>query len=122
MRTLLDLTIEGDPVPKARPRSTRSGHTYTPKRTVDAETVIRNLAAEQVTEPYDGPVGVSLAFSCATARRTDGDNLQKLVLDALNKVVYTDDHLVHEWSGALVRKSATPQTRIVVYTLEPEEA
>ena len=122
MRTLLDMVIEGDPVPKARPRSGRNGHTYTPQRTRDAEKVIRDLAAELVDEPYDGPVAISCHFECATARRTDGDNLMKLVWDALNGVVYVDDSQIRLWYGGLVRKSPTPQTRVLVYTVESKEA
>lgn len=117
---LLDLIIPGDPVPKGRPRFTRKGHAYTDARTVAAEKVIADLTSAEVDAPYDGLVGVNLTFYCATRRLTDGDNLQKLVLDAMNKVVFADDHLVHESFWRVFRKlrGQEPRTEIRVYTLE----
>ena len=34
-------TVEGEPMVKARPRLTKTGHTYTPKTTVEAEKRVR---------------------------------------------------------------------------------
>ena len=59
---LLTLTVPGDPVSKARPRFSKQGYAYTDRRTVAAEKVIAELAAEQVAEPYDGPVGIAVEF------------------------------------------------------------
>ncbi len=90
--------MPGDPVSKGRPRHGQ-GRTYTPKRTLAAEAVVATLAKEWMgedTPPADVPVGVALEFYCATRRRTDADNLAKLVTDALNRIVYTDDYLIEE--------------------------
>lgn len=116
---LLHIDIPGDPVAKARARTTKTGHTYTPKKTQDAEEVIRKLAREQISEPYDGPVGIAMTFFCATRRRTDGDNLQKLVMDALNKIAFLDDSQVEEWQGRLFRRleGIEPHTEVLVYSL-----
>lgn len=112
----LTFVIEGDPVPKGRPRSTRSGHTYTPQRTRDEEARIRDIVAPLVSEPFDGPVHMQLTFYCKTLRRTDLDNLEKLVCDALNGIVYTDDHWVHSKTSSLFRKAIgeTPRTEVRV--------
>ena len=84
------------PVPKARARVTRTGHAYTPKRTMQAEEFIRIAAAKYAPrEPIQGPIILDLFFVmpipksakhiCSTyhTKRPDVDNLAKLVLDAL---------------------------------------
>lgn len=121
---LLSLTIPGDPVPKERPRAAKSGHVYTPRKTQQAEEVIRELIRAQMPEPYDGPVGLVLAFYCATRRRTDGDNLQKLVMDALNKVAVVDDYLVEESTWRVFRRAEgeEPRTEVFLYSLEAGES
>lgn len=114
------LTIPGDPVVKGRPRFTRYGRAYTPKPTVQKEQEIANMAAELVTLPYDGRVGVEVAFFCATRRRTDGDNLLKLVMDGMNGVVFTDDYLVEEVRYRVFRKveGEEPRTEVYVWSLD----
>lgn len=119
---LLNLVVPGDPKTKDRPRLSAHGRTYTPKRTVDAEKVIKGLAAAAIAEPYDRPVGIAMTFYTATKRRSDGDNMQKLVMDALNKIAFTDDYLVEESFWRLHRKAPDeePRTEILVYTLEDD--
>jgi len=116
---LLTLTIPGDPVSKARPRFSKQGYAYTDRKTVKAEQTIRDLVRERISEPYDGPVGIAIEFYCATRRRTDGDNLQKLVMDALNKTLFVDDYLVEESFWRVYRKAdgEEPRTEVFVYTL-----
>jgi len=116
----VSFTVPGDPVVKGRPRFTRYGKTYTPKKTVDAEAAIAAIAGDLVQEPFGVPVGVEVAFFCATKRRTDGDNLMKLVLDAMNEVVFVDDYLVEEVRYRVYRKveGETPRTEVCVYQLE----
>lgn len=108
-------TIEGDPIPKGRPRHGRSGHSFTPKRTSDAEQVIRDhVAGGDPVVPFDQPVYVTLDFYCRTRRRTDWDNLAKLVTDALNGIAYTDDHLIHRCLVRVFRAVADEVPRTVI--------
>lgn len=109
--------LDGDPVPKGRPRHGR-GHSFTPKRTRDAEQSIRDQVAELGLVPHDVPVAVSLTFYCKTRRRTDLDNLMKLVTDALNGIAYTDDHLIHRLHGRLFRAAIAEHPRTEV-RIEP---
>lgn len=111
--------VPGDPVVKGRPRVTRYG-TYTPKKTADAENAIAAIAGELIDTPFGVPVGVEAAFFCATRRRSDGDNLMKLVLDAMNEVVFVDDYLVEEVRYRVYRKveGETPRTEVCVYVLD----
>ena len=99
--------IEGRPHPKERPRMAKSGHVYTPPKTLEAEKKI----AEAYTGPmYDCPVHVNLFFDidgCAVSiepldipadevskLRGDLDNYAKTVMDALNGVAWIDDKQV----------------------------
>lgn len=114
----LTFVFEGDPIPKGRPRHGR-GHSFTPARTRDAEQSIRDRVSGADVVPYDVPVRVSLVFYCRTARRTDIDNLIKLVTDALIGICYVDDHLIHALTARLHRKALaeTPRTEVRIAPL-----
>jgi len=50
--------------------------------------------------------------------RRDIDNMAKLILDALNKVAWADDHQIDElilWRG---RDKDDPRTEVLIYTLQ----
>ena len=93
----IDFFIPMTPVPKARARVTRTGHAYTPKRTMQAEEFIRIAAAKHAPrEPIQGPIILDLFFVMPIpksakhikagdyhTKRPDRDNLEKLVQDAL---------------------------------------
>lgn len=129
---LLDITIPGDPVPKGRPRS-GGGRTYTPDRTRDAETRVRGFVDTSVwrrPKPYEGPVTLTVKFFCATRRRTDGDNLLKLITDAIQRGkhgaggIIMDDAQIEEWYCRIWRRGRgqEPRTEILLRTLdEPRE-
>lgn len=113
-------TVPGDPKSKGRPRFTRYGKTYTPKTTVDAEAAIGLILDEMDLEPFTVPVAIEVAFFCKTMRRTDGDNLMKLVLDACNKKAYVDDYLVEDVHYRVYRKvdGEEPRTEVVISRLD----
>jgi len=85
---------EGRPRSKQRPRMTRSGRTYTPKVTLDAEA---DLASQYAGPEFIGPVQVEVLYVPTgqhititpvdwTSKLTgDVDNMIKLTLDALQK-------------------------------------
>lgn len=90
---------------KGRPRFTRSGHAYTPKKTRDAETTIQLLAKSQFKfHPLEGPISLSVVFQFRAPKkpkhktwhvvRPDADNLCKLVCDSLNGICWVDDSQV----------------------------
>ena len=103
-------TVEGNPVGKQRPRFSR-GHTYTPKKTVDYEKQVADKAKQAMgsSQPLETPVAVFIYISHTVPasyskkrteaclanverpRKPDLDNVAKLVLDAMNGVVYKDD-------------------------------
>lgn len=94
----IEFNLQVDPVPKARPRMTRGGFCYTPKKTADAEAMIRTLTRNYLPIPrLSGPLKVSITFwvkrsktkknSTYPCHRPDLDNFCKLVLDAMNPLV-----------------------------------
>jgi Holliday junction resolvase RusA-like endonuclease len=125
---LLDITVMGDPIPKGRPRSGAGRH-YTPDRTVMAEQLVWSAMTNALRgrRPYEGPVGLDVTFWCATRRRTDGDNLLKLITDALQRGrrpvggLILDDAQIEDWHCRIHRGAAgeQPRSHIRVWTLEP---
>jgi Holliday junction resolvase RusA-like endonuclease len=103
-------SVEGDPVGKQRPRFSR-GRTYTPKKTVDYETIIASKASQAMgsSEPLQTPVAIFIWISHAIPasyskkrkeaclngldwpKKPDLDNVAKVFLDAMNGIVYKDD-------------------------------
>lgn len=79
----MHLTIPGRPVPKKRPRVTKT-HTYTPKETTQQETKI--LAAYQQKygrKKLEGEIELICGFYYSDKRVADTTNLIKLVEDGL---------------------------------------
>lgn len=102
----MQFEVIGKVTGKARPKVTRHG-VYTPKKTVEAEAKIRQAYREAGGTIIDGPVAVSVETFRALPKsrpkklvsepdtyKPDGDNVTKLVLDALNGVAYADDSQV----------------------------
>jgi len=131
--------IPGEPVSKGRPRSTRDGRHYTPKRTADYERRVRFAWLEAHPGQRPWPAGVPLraqvdAFfalpaGASKAERThhaiprylgareDADNLAKAVMDALNGVAWEDDRQI---ACLQVRKFRTAETEGVTLHVTDE--
>ena len=105
--------IDGPIVPKGRPRFTKTGRTYTPKRTLDYEKKVELAYRTEypaglafVNEPLEMILNVYMAIPKGISKKKreqmllheypalhngDVDNFLKSVADALNGVAYTDD-------------------------------
>ena len=125
------VTIPGEPVSKGRPRMTKRGHTYTPKRTVDYERMVQTLFHAQYGSPIlEGPIllQLDLYFQIPKSRskavrkrmqqgldrpckRPDIDNCMKSVSDALNGIAYKDDSQI---VAAVFQKFWADEPRAVV--------
>ena len=80
------IRINGHPVAKERPRVTRTGGTFTPKRTADYETAIANAWREQYGDlQLGGKLEAFCYFGSYTHVKQDVDNLAKSALDGLQK-------------------------------------
>jgi|TARA_R110001583_G_C5413512_1_gene387052 Holliday junction resolvase RusA-like endonuclease len=124
------LTVIGEPVSKGRPRFGR-GKTYTPAKTIAAETFIQLCATQKgVPKMMNGPLRLTVTFSMGIPKswsakkkeeaelgnirptgKPDLDNLIKLVGDSLEKAgVYRNDSQIVEVKA--VKKYGKPQTII----------
>lgn len=86
MDNLLRLRIDGRPVPKGRPRMTKTGGVYTPKTTVDYEKIVAAAWNDKFGMlSLDGRLRVTLNFYTDRHAKQDVDNLAKSVLDGLQR-------------------------------------
>ena len=106
--------IYGKPFAKQRPKFSRRGKfvsTYTPKETVSFERTVGMIGSEHFDTPIQGPVRLEVlaifkpAKSWSKKRRAeamgqwhtqkpDKDNIEKAILDGLNRIAYADDSQV----------------------------
>ena len=135
---MITFTVPGVPVGKGRPKFARRGNfvtTYTPERTASYENLVKFYAALAMKNGkplYNGPLSVlfdvrvpipaswskknkaaALNQDLRPTTKPDADNIAKLLCDAMNGVVYTDDKLIVE---LMVRKwySETPCVEITI--------
>lgn len=113
MKKKINLTINGRPQGKARPRFAR-GRTYTSQQTLDYEALIlwtyRNKYNVD-TMGTDAPLKMNIKAYFKVPKsetrpmkeylrdkhyphKPDVDNIAKIVMDALNKIAYLDDNQV----------------------------
>lgn len=134
-------TLHTRPTPKARPRFTKTGRTYTPKTTAEHERLVadtyRACAKIAGAEITDRPVLLSVDARYAIPRsarrkklpdklhsgdpytsRPDLDNIIKAILDGLNGVAYVDDAQVY----AIYSKKTYAESSSVTVSVEWEEA
>lgn len=112
----LEFTVFGEPQGKARPRFTRMGRAYTPKKTADYEKYIQEVFMDcypRWSKPLETDLKMTVIalFEPAESyskrkkadcleglirphKKPDLDNIAKVVLDALNGLVYVDDKQV----------------------------
>jgi Holliday junction resolvase RusA-like endonuclease len=133
----IKLTIPGPPVAKQRPRLGK-GFTYTPKETVNYETLIKQL---YITQNYatqlEGmlfievkaffPIPKSVSKKDAAlmrqmlirpTKKPDWDNIGKICSDALNGLAYHDDSQI---VSARVEKWYSEQPRVEIELWEVEQ-
>lgn len=126
-------SIPGEPVAMGRHRTTRTGHNYTPKKTVDAKCNISYAVSQQYKGlPLDRPLRLTVLFCFAPSqalskkypaeiaaetipveKKPDIDNLVKLLGDALNGILWADDKLIVD-IRATKRYSLQPRVSFIV--------
>lgn len=121
-------TVPGEPRPKERPRVVKKGPriiTYTPLPTREAEKRIGDIFQEEMpgyAPDPDARYGVRLLFAYWSKRKHDIDNMQKLVLDALNHKAFCDDDQVFEVTACKLQVPRDQaRTEITIYRLMSEE-
>lgn len=131
------IIVPGTPVPAARPRVTRHGsQTYMPAGHREHVENVQTAWMMRGRPVLDGPVSLNATFTfqrpkshyrtgryadklrhdapvAATGRNLgDGDNLLKLVADALSGLAFTDDSMIVRWVG---EKRWGPEAQTVIY-------
>ena len=117
---MISFSVEGQPVPMARPRTVRNNgkvRTYNPEKSTNYKTAVKLKAIakmkREMLTPTDKLVELDVSFYFKPPKSTpkyklkqitdnavlypvhkDIDNLVKSVMDAMNKVVYIDDKQV----------------------------
>jgi crossover junction endodeoxyribonuclease RusA len=115
--TVHRFVIPGNPIPKERPRVVK-GHTYTPKRTLDAERVVQFYAKRARVPCLAGLVRLTVSFYRDSAHACDLDNLVKLVSDALNGIAWKDDRQVVVLSALKAIDRENPRTEVQIEQVE----
>lgn len=103
-------TVEGEPVPKQRPRFA-NGRAYTPKKTEDYADVVGKVAgiAMQARDPLDGDLAAYMVFYRKNHVRADVDNLIKGITDPCNGIVWGDDKQIVIVHARVVYGSDNPR-------------
>lgn len=123
------IIVPGEPVPKARARVPHGGHAFTPQRTKDYETHIGEcslgprLAAVVTGRWPDAAHEWSVVVRVfeeprATAHRGDLDNYEKIVLDALQGIIWENDVQIRAMTSSIVRDAVTPSIVIELWRSE----
>jgi Holliday junction resolvase RusA-like endonuclease len=128
---MIKFIIPGEPQGKARARVTRFGN-YTPEKTVNYEALIKHIYTQKTEIMHIGQLAIDItayysipkSYSYKKQRemeehiirptkKPDGDNILKIVADALNKIAYNDDSQIVE---ARIRKyySHAPRVEVVL--------
>ena len=119
MTLIVTFEVEGDPVPKGRPRFARRGQfvqTYTDAKTIDYETHVAIKARQAIgaSEPLKGALTVFLYLRYAIPpsyskkrkeacllgleypKKQDIDNVYKSITDAMQGIVFLNDSQIVE--------------------------
>ena len=134
---MIDFTIPGPPVGKARPR-VAGGHAYTPSATREYEAKVKAAwrasghtgfgpdmpLRATITAYHPIPASASrrdqgnmAANIILPMKKPDADNIAKIVLDALNGLAYGDDKQVVRLE-VVKRYAAAPCVRVELEAVE----
>lgn len=116
---MLRFTIPGKPEPKGRPRRGKGGHFYTPQSTSDYEARVRSIARAIIPPDSGWPtldhVEVVFDIYCESDAGGDIDNIEKAIMDGLNKTLYHDDKQVKSKVTRLRIDRDNPRVEVCIY-------
>jgi Holliday junction resolvase RusA-like endonuclease len=118
-RLLINAIFPGEPIAWERVML-RGPYMIKPKATRRAQAKLRRqlkCIAPTLRPDRRARFGVQLVFS-VPGRQRDGDNCEKLVLDAFQKKIWWNDCQVDECQWRMIRNATVPQTHLIVYVIE----
>ena len=138
---MIQLTIPGEPVPQARPRLTKRGTAFTPKKSSQYKERVRLFASAQMIgkTPLEGPLCLSVRVYRSVpksrskkwrteaktgkerpSQKPDLDNYIKAVQDGLNGIVWQDDSQIVCYAppfGKFYDDGGGPRVEVMVWGL-----
>lgn len=113
----MKFTVPGNPKPKQRPRRGKGGRWYTPSK--PEEKRVANHVTFQLPLHFKllEECRVGMKFYRGDKRHVDGDNMEKLVLDALQGVVWRNDSTIITGAWEKLYDKENPRTEIRVEEL-----
>lgn len=110
------IVTPGEHASKSRPRFTRTGKTYKPRKDEDAEerTAWHVRRAFRGDPPWTGNVALGCVFFRPNKQRIDVDNMLKHVCDAANGIAWVDDSQVTAVYGVAELDEQHPRTVLVI--------
>jgi len=118
-RLLINAIFPGEPIAWQRVQL-RGPYMIKPKETRAAQKKLRRqlkCIAPSLKPNNRARFGVQLVFSVPGWQR-DGDNCEKLLLDAFNKKIWWNDWQIDECQWRMIRNASVPQTHMIVYLIE----
>lgn len=131
----IEFTINGECVPKARPRFSKFGHVYTTPKTRAYENIVKSTAIDNRVPCVTTALRVELiiyksipkSFSKAKRKQAnegkifpvvkpDIDNYVKSVLDGLNGVLFMDDKQIVDFR-AVKKYSDNPRVEVTAWSI-----
>ena len=122
--TIIEFVVKGTAIPKARPRVTKRGITYTPSKTKDFENYVKLVASQYAPkELLKGALEMELHFFFQRpkslpkkvthhVKRPDWDNIGKLISDSLEGIIYENDaQIVSSW---VTKEYGTPRVEVKI--------
>lgn len=140
MALKIKLVIPGKPLGKQRPRVLKNGITYTPDRTMNYETLVRQLYIEKhFQKQLEGPIRATitaymyipqseskkrkrkmLANEILPCKKPDWDNIGKIITDALNGLAYEDDKQIVD-ARVIKLYSDKPRVEVILEEIRGEK-
>jgi Holliday junction resolvase RusA-like endonuclease len=131
----IKIVIPGEPKAKARPRVTRKGIAYTPKKTLEYENwvkecfvlcrhkkMLKGQIEAEIKAYFKIPKSASkkkktemIKGKMRPTKKPDTDNVAKIILDSLNDLAYSDDKQVIK---LIVEKFYSEEPRVEVVLRE----
>lgn len=131
----IEFTINGECMPKARPRFSKFGHVYTTPKTRAYENIVKSTAIDNRVPCITTALRVELIIYKSIPKsfskkkrelanegkiypvvKPDIDNYVKAVLDGLNGVLFVDDKQIVDFR-AMKRYSDSPRVEVTAWSV-----